>query len=256
MTDRIVEPAMGGATNERAARPAWLRYLPFAVVIGGLLFGYAMGWHRFLTLSYLAESRDTLMAARMAHPVASAAVFFLVYVTAVAFSFPAASVLTIFGGFLFGWLAGGIMVAFAATLGASIVFLAAKSAFGGALRARAGGKLGRLSQGFEDNAFGYLLVLRLAPVFPFFLVNIAPALCCMRLASYVGATFLGILPGVFAYAYLGDGIDSVIAAAQAAGSELTISDLVTPKITAAFAGLALVAAIPLVVRRFCACARH
>ncbi|MCV0395728.1 MAG: VTT domain-containing protein [Rhizobiaceae bacterium] len=248
---------MGEAMEEcRPRRPIWLRYLPIAVVAAGLALGYAMGWHRFLTLDYLVESRETLTAARLEHPVLSAAAFFAAYVAAVAFSFPAASVLTIFGGFLFGWLAAGIMVAFAATLGATILFLAARSACGDALKSRAGSKLARISDGFKKDAFTYLLILRLAPVFPFFLVNIAPAFANVRLSTYVGATFLGILPGVFAYAYLGHGIDSVIAAAHAAGSDLSIGDLVTPKITIAFAALALVAAIPLVIKRMSRRARR
>lgn len=226
----------------------WRRYLPATIVLAGLAAGYAMGWHRFLTLEYLAESRTQLLVWRDANPVLAPAAFAAIYVLAVAFSFPAASILTIFGGFLFGWLTATVLVAVAATCGATILFLVAKSALGGFLRNRVGGRAARFAEGFERNAFSYLLALRLAPVFPFFVVNIAPALFDVPLRTYVAATFLGILPGVVAYSWLGQGVDSVIVAAERAGRAPALSDLVTPDITIAFAVLALVALVPPIVR--------
>lgn len=225
-----------------------LRYVPAAVVLAGLAFGYLMGWQRYLSLDFLAGSGDTLKAWVATHPVQAPAAFFAAYLLAVAFSFPAAAILTVFGGFLFGWHLGGVLVAFAATAGATLLFLAARSAFGGVLRQRVGGRAARLADGFEADAFGYLLVLRLAPIFPFFVVNIAPALFEVRLRTYVAATFIGILPGTFAYAWLGQGLDSVLEAARMRGDRAQLSDLVTPEITLAFLLLALVAAIPTIVR--------
>jgi uncharacterized membrane protein YdjX (TVP38/TMEM64 family) len=240
--------ADGAASADGRRRSALLRYLPLAAIVAGLAFAYAMGWHRFLTLSYLVESRADIGAFIAANHVLSLAVFFAVYALATAFSFPAASVLTIVGGLFFGWLVAGVAVAFAATLGATALFLAARSAFGDVLHRRLGERVARLAEGFERDAFGYLLVLRLAPIFPFWVINIAPALFNVPLRTYVVATFIGILPGVFAYAYLGAGLDSVLAAAAASGREVAIGDLVTPQITIAFVALALVAAIPTIVR--------
>jgi uncharacterized membrane protein YdjX (TVP38/TMEM64 family) len=236
--------------GERAVtdKAPWRRFLPAAVLLAGLAFGYAMGWHQFLTLDYLAESRTQLLAWRDANPVLAPAAFAFLYALAVAFSFPAASVLTIFGGFLFGWVTAAILVAFAATIGATILFLVARTAFGGFLRDKVGGKVARFAEGFEKNAFSYLLALRLAPVFPFFVVNIAPALFDVPLRTYVTATFLGILPGVVAYSWLGQGVDSVLVAADEAGRSPALSDLVTTDITIAFVSLALVALVPAVVR--------
>lgn len=246
----MLDEAKETAAPEGPARPAWRRFLPLLVILAGLLFGYAMGWHRFLSLDYLAESRDALKALVGANPVLAPLVFALIYAVAVAFSFPAASVLTVFGGFLFGWLLGGAIVAVAATAGATALFLAARSAFGGFLRRGIGARAERLASGFEENAFSYLLALRLAPVFPFFVVNIAPALFDVRLRTYVTATFLGILPGCFAYAWLGAGIDSVLVAAAESGDSVSVGDLVTTEITLAFAALALVALVPAVVRNW------
>jgi uncharacterized membrane protein YdjX (TVP38/TMEM64 family) len=234
--------------GERTGAGTW-RYAPVALIAAGLAAGYFFGLQDYLTLGFLAEQRDALKAFVAERSALSLAAFVVVYILAVAFSFPAASVLTIFGGFLFGWAVGGAAVAVAATVGASLIFLATRSAFGGFLRARVGGFMQRLADGFREDAFGYLLVIRLAPIFPFFVVNIAAALFDISLGRFVAATFVGILPGTFAYAYLGQGVDSVLVAARDAGREASLSDLVTPDITLAFLALAVVAAIPTIVSR-------
>nr|WP_265516772.1 TVP38/TMEM64 family protein [Nitratireductor luteus] len=230
-------------------RSAVRHFLPALLIVAGLALGYVLGLHQYLTLAYLAESREALKAYVDAHSLLAPTLFALFYAAAVAVSFPAASVLTIFGGFLFGWILGGILVVVAATAGATALFLAARSAFRDTVRQRLGGVAAKLARGFEEGAFGYLLVLRLAPVFPFWVVNLAPALFDIRVRTYVAATALGIMPGTFAYAYLGRGLESVLIAAAASGKDLEVADLVTPQITLAFAALALVALIPLIVRK-------
>jgi len=222
--------------------------MPVAVIFGGLGLGYAFGLQDYFSLQFLADSQDALKSYVAANPLFSAAAFFLVYALAVAFSFPAASILTIFGGFLFGWWMGGLIVAFAATAGATAIFFAAQTAFGDFLREKMPKRVKAMADGFEKDAFGYLLVLRIAPVFPFFVTNIAPALFNVRVRDYIAATFLGILPGTFAYSWLGQGVGSVLQAAEAADMEPQVSDLITSEITLAFVALAVVAALPVLVR--------
>lgn len=227
----------------------WRRFAPLAIVVGGLAFAYAMGWHRFFSLEFLAESRD-MMTAFVADNYALSIIGFTgIYALAVAFSFPAASILTIFAGFLFGWFVGGLTVAIGATAGATAIFLVARSAFGDFLKEKVGGRVKNLAEGFEKEAFSYLLVLRLAPVFPFFVMNIAPALFNVPVRTYVVATLIGILPGTFAYTFLGQGVGSVLEAAEAAGTTPSVGDLVTTEITIAFAALAAVAIIPVIIKR-------
>ena len=240
------EPARAAKTKGRSG--LW-RLLPFGIILAGLALSYAFGLQDYLSLSYLGESRTALKAYVAANFLSSAALFMVIYIVAVAFSLPAATILTVFGGFLFGWLAGGLMVVIAATIGGCILFLAARSALGGFLRDKVGGRAAALAEGFKKDAFSYLLVLRLAPIFPFFFVNIAPALFDVTLRTFAAATFLGIIPGTFAYAFLGQGLDSVLDAAQKSGTQASISDLVTPQITLAFAGLACVAAIPIIIKK-------
>jgi uncharacterized membrane protein YdjX (TVP38/TMEM64 family) len=236
--------------NDAAAGFPVAKLIPLAVLIAGLAAAYAFGLTDYLSLSYLGEQQESLKTYVAANGLSAALIFMAIYVVAVALSLPAASVLTIFGGFLFGWLQGGAMVVIAATIGATILFLAARSGFGGFLRERLGSKAAAFADGFRKDAFGYLLVLRLAPVFPFFLVNIAPALFNVKTRDYVLATALGIMPGTFAFAWLGEGVGSILQAAKASGERPSVSQLVTPQITIAFAALAIVAAIPLVLKRF------
>ena len=235
---------------ESAAGPSWRKFVPLAVLLAGLAAAYVFGLAEFLTLDYLGQQQKFLKGFVAANNVLASILFVILYIAVVALSLPAASVLTIFGGFLFGWLQGGLMIVFAATCGATILFLAARSSLGGFLRARLGTRTAAFAEGFQKDAFGYLLVLRLAPVFPFFLVNIAPAFFNVKTRDYVLATALGIMPGTFAYAWLGEGVGSVIEAARASGQTPSVSQLVTPQITIAFAALAIVAAIPLVLKRF------
>ena len=236
------------AGGRPAGRSVW-RFAPIAVVGGGLALGYAAGLDEYFSLDYLGEKRQALKELVAGNPVRAALGWIAIYAIAVAFSFPAASLLAVISGFLFGWLAGGLYAVVAATAGAAALFLAARSAFGGFLKARVGGAAARLASGFDDNAFGYLLVLRIAPFIPFFLVNIAPAFFNVRLRTFLAATLIGVVPGAFAYAWLGQGLDSVLVAANAAGRDAKLSDLVTAEITIAFAALALVAALSLAARK-------
>lgn len=240
--------AESATARDRTRSAMVLRVVPVLVIAAGLAAGYAFGLDRYLSLHALIERREALSQLVEAHRLAAAAIFFAIYMAAVALSFPAATIMTVIGGFLFGWLLGGALAAAAATLGAAAIFTAARFALRNVLKRRAAPWLARLADGFEHNAFGYLLALRLAPVVPFFIVNIAPAFFEVGLRSYVAATLIGILPGTFAYAWLGAGLDSAIASAARAGREATLADLVTPEITAAFGVLAAIALITAVLR--------
>ncbi len=226
------------------------RFLPLIIILAGLGLGYAFGLQNYFSLTYLSEQRGYLEGLVSQNFWLAAISFFIIYTLAVAFSFPAASILTIFGGFLFGWLVAGLLVVFSATLGATLLFWAAKSSFGGFLREKLAGTAANFADGFAKDAFGYLLVLRIAPIFPFFVINIAPALFNVKTRDYVLATFLGIIPGVFAYTWLGEGVGSILDAAKAKGTTPSVGDLVTPQITIAFVAMAVVAAIPLIIKRF------
>lgn len=229
--------------------PTFRRFLPIAVIGAGLALAYALGWHRYATLGWLGESRDWLRAQVDASPGLSAAIFLVFHVTGTACAFPAAAMLTVFAGFLFGWKLGMAVIMVGSVVGATILFAATRTAFGGFMRRKAGGVAARFADGFEQDAFAYLLVLRIAPFIPFFMVNIIPALLNVRPRAFVLATAIGIIPGAFAYSRLGEGADSVLVAARQAGRDATLADLATTEIKMAFMTLALVTLFAAVVRR-------
>lgn len=217
------------------------RLLPLVVLVAGLVAFFALGLQHDLTFEALARHREALLAWVAGHRLIAPVVYMLVYVLAVAFSVPGGIWLTIGGGFLFGTVAGGIYTVISATLGATALFLAARTAFGDLLRARAGSALQRMEEGFRRDAFNYLLVLRLVPLFPFFLVNLVPAFLGVRLRTYVTATALGIIPATFVFASVGNGLGAVFDAGDK-------PHLLTVPVLLPLLGLALLALIPVVYR--------
>jgi uncharacterized membrane protein YdjX (TVP38/TMEM64 family) len=253
-----------GMTGKTAARPPLIsRLVPLIVLAGAAAVIWGSGALDFISLQKLAEHRERLQSFVAENIVLAMAGYAVLYAAVVALSLPVAAPLTLAGGFLFGWLAGGLATVMAATLGAVLIFLLARGALAGPLSRMAGPRLDKLRQGFQENAMSYLLFLRLVPAFPFWLVNLAPALLGVPLRTYVIATFLGIIPGTFAFALTGAGLDSVLLAqqqaykqclAQNASSEACTFDLdpaslLTPELLLAFAALGVVALIPAIVKR-------
>lgn len=222
------------------------RFLPLILLAAALALAIAFDLPRYARLDALREHREALLAFVAAHPLAAPLVFLGVYAGWVALSIPGAFLLTVVAGFLFGTVQGGALVVIAGTLGATVVFLAVRYAFADLLRAYAGRWLGKLQAGFNRNAFSYLLVLRLAPVFPFFAVNIAPAFLNVRARTFIGATLIGIIPACFVYASVGAGLGSILDA----GGELDAGTVLTPEVILALCALAALSMLPVVLKRF------
>ena len=233
-----------GAVAPSAA--AWRKWIPLLLLVLGLAAVFVFDLDRFLSFEALRGHRARLAEEVASHPVRSALLYFLVYAAAIAFSVPGGAVLTLAGGFLFGALWGGFLVLGAATLGACIVFLAARTALGDFLRRKAGPFMTRMEEGFRSDGFNYLLVLRLIPLFPFWLVNLVPAFFGMRLRSYALATLIGIAPATFIFAGLGSGLGSVFDA----GETPDLGLILKPAILLPILGLALMALAPVLYRRF------
>jgi uncharacterized membrane protein YdjX (TVP38/TMEM64 family) len=184
----------------------------------------------------------------------------ILYVAVVALSLPGAAVMSIAGGFLFGWVISVPATVVAATTGAVIVFEIVRTSFGSEMAKRAGSFTRRLSDGFCSHGFSYLLFLRLVPAFPFFAVNAVAGLCRLPLVTFIAATAIGIIPGAIAFAWIGSGLDSlfdaqaetyrrcVASGGPACSYELELHALVTPDILLAFAGLGVLALLPIGVR--------
>ena len=252
------EPETPGQTTIR-------RLLPLLILAAAMALVFGMGWHKYLSFKTIGLNYDWLKGFIAEHFVAALLIYALVYIVVVALSLPGGLIMTLAGGLLFGWQVGAPVTVIAATLGATLLFLIAKTSFGETLSAKAGPSLASLRDGFKENALSYLLFLRLVPAFPFVVVNLAPALLGVPLKTYVLGTFLGIIPGTTAFSVAGAGLGSVVEAqnkiyqqclaAAPANPEtacpysIDTSALVTKELLAAFALLGVVALIPIVLKR-------
>ncbi len=222
------------------------RLLPLLVLLAGLGLFFAFGLQDQLSCAALRDNRAWLGDWVASHRLLAIVGFMALYVAAVALSVPGAAVLTIAAGFLFGTPAATALVVAAATAGATILFLAARTAFRDLLQPRVGPWLAKLQRGFAENELNYLLFLRLVPLFPFFVVNLVPAFLGVRLRSFVIATFFGIIPASFVFASVGAGLGSLFDA----GRDCSLDDVLTPQIILALVGLALLALLPVAYKRF------
>lgn len=215
-------------------------------IVVALLFLSAIGAFFFfdlktyLSLDALKANRDDLLVFTQDHYVTAVALFILVYILQTAFSLPGATIMTLAGGFLFGSLWGPLYVNIGATTGATFAFLAARYLFHQWVERKFGDRLGAIQDGFEKNAFSYLLTLRLIPFFPFFLVNLLSGLTRVKIGSYIVATAVGIFPGSVVYTFAGRQLGTINA----------LSELVSPRLLLAFSLLGLLMLAPVVYRKF------
>jgi uncharacterized membrane protein YdjX (TVP38/TMEM64 family) len=165
------------------------------------------------------------------------------YAVMVALSVPGALIMTMTGGFLFGPLVGASAAVIGMTVGATIMFLVARSALGDFLKRHtpAGGMVSRVEAGVRANAFLYLLVLRLLPAVPFWLCNLASGFVNIPLRTYLAATIVGIIPSTFIYASIGAGLGHVFDRGEKPNLNL-ISD---PQVLFPLIGLVALSLLPL-----------
>ncbi len=238
------------------------RFAPLGAIALALAAFFALRLDRALSFEQLVETRAAWRAYVGAHPVGSVAGFVALYAGLVAISAPGATIMTLAAGALFGAWVGAPAAALGATLGASLLFLAARSALGTWLATRAGPALGRLTAGFRKDAASYMLFLRLSPLFPFWLVNLAAALAGAPFATFLWTTAIGVLPAAAVFAYAGASLDSLAetaiaarAACRAAGEaacplSLPLSAIFSPRLAGLLLGFSLLALAPVLARRW------
>ena len=239
------EPAQQPSTRPEA-RLSLGRLAPLALLVAGFAAFFLLGLDRYASLEVLRVHYADLKGWVAAKGALALVAFGLLYALSTAFSVPGGLVMTLAGAMLFGWVANACVVVVAASAGATAVFLAARLGLGEPLRARAGPWLGKMESGFSRNAFAYLLALRLIPLFPFWLVNLAPAFLGVPLPTYILATALGIAPATVIFSIIGEGLGAVIESGGAVGADQILS----PQVLAALAGLAGLALLPVVYRRW------
>jgi uncharacterized membrane protein YdjX (TVP38/TMEM64 family) len=218
-----------------------LRFAPVTLVV---LIVIALIWSgvlKHLSLRELRASHGLLAAYVLAHPILSVLAYLGVYIAAVGLSLPAPLVMTLTGGFLFGPWLGGVLASISCTGGAAIAFLIARLTVGDALEHDVGPRVKAFEEGIKKDAFFYLITLRLLPIMPFWLVNVAAGLLSIRLGVFCLATLIGIAPVSLIYAGIGSGLGRIFNS----GARLDIHALVTPGLVLPLVGLALLSFLPI-----------
>lgn len=218
-------------------------FLAVALVLGlaaGLTFGFDLG----VALDVVRAHHGRLLSFVVEAPVLASIVFMILYAAAVAISVPGVAILTMLGGYLFGWFHGSALVLIGTAAGASGVFLLAQSALGHRVRTRAAPAMQRFAHGFRRDALSYGFAMNVVPIFPYGLIIVVPAACGVPLHTFLAGMFLGLVPGTLVFAGLGDGLGEVLAS----GAPVRLADLITSEIVLALSGLSILALLPVVWR--------
>jgi len=206
--------------------------LIFAGLAVGLFFWFDLG--RFLTLESLKGNRQVLLGFYATHRLAMVAGFMAIYILQTALSLPGAAILSLAAGAIFGSIMGTVYAVISASIGATLAFLVTRYLLRDLVLARFGSRLEEMNRELEQRGFNYLLFLRLVPVFPFFLINLAAGLTRLPLRTFMLGTLLGIIPGGFVYVNAGASLATIT----------SLSGIASPRVLGSLALLGLFALIP------------
>lgn len=226
--------------------PAWKRYAPMAAIAAVAIVG-AFTLKDYLSFEALAANREALTAFRDANYALTAGLFILAYIIIVGFSLPGATIATLTGGFLFATFPGALFNVLGATLGATVIFLAARYGLGEKLAAKmdaSDGAVRKIKDGIDENQWSMLFLIRLVPAVPFFVANLVPALVGVPLYRFFVSTFLGIIPGAVVYTSVGAGLGEVFER----GETPNLGIIFEPHILLPILGLCVLAALPIALK--------
>lgn len=226
-----MEPALPGSPDDRT----WRRWLLPAIGALAVAALYTFGPREDFSWEALQARRAELEALVAEQPVRSRLIFVMVFLIAAALALPITPALTMTGGLLFGRWPALLMVSCASTAGASLAFVLSRYWLRGWVERRWGARLGPIQRGVERDGAFYLLTLRLSPLVPFSLINVAMGLTPMRLRTFWWVSQLGMLPVTLIFAHAGDAV----------GDLTTPADILSPPIAIA---LSLAALVPLGLR--------
>jgi len=223
-----------------------MKRLPILLIFAVAIIG-AFTLKDSLSFEALAQNREALLAFRDANYTLTVLGFIACYMLIVGFSLPGATIATLTGGFLFATFPGVLFNVTGATLGATAIFLAARSGFGASLGAKlehSDGAVKKIKDGIDENQWSMLFLIRLVPAVPFFIANLVPSFLEVPLHRFVISTFFGIIPGGLVYTSVGAGLGEVFAR----GETPDLGIIFEPKIILPLLGLALLAALPIAIK--------
>lgn len=232
--------------TEAPQKSGFAKNLPLIAILTVAAVG-AFTLRDYLSFETLRDNREALLAFRDANYGLTVGVFMMAYIVIVAFSLPGATVATLTGGFLFATFPGALFNVTAATIGAVLIFLAARWGLGEKLAAKMEGSEGavkKIKDGIDENQWSMLFLIRLVPAVPFFVANLVPALVGVPLRRFVISTFFGIIPGGVVYTSVGAGLGDVFAR----GETPNLGIIFEPQILLPILGLCALAALPIVIK--------
>ena len=222
-------------------------FLPLIILIIGLVLFIILGGARYISFNALSQYYQSLQEFVYKHYYLSSLLFTTVYIVAVSLSFPGAAILTLLGGFLFGVWWGTFWTIIASTIGAVITYFAVNSAFGTFFKRKVTGRLRTIQQGFSENEFYYLLTLRLLPIFPFFIINIASGIVGVRMRNFIIASMLGMAPCAFIYAWVGSSLGTMVV--DQGQNNMASSIFLQPSIIIPLVLLAILSLLPVLIKK-------
>jgi uncharacterized membrane protein YdjX (TVP38/TMEM64 family) len=214
--------------------------LIFLVLLAAVVLFFMSDLKQYLTLDSLKNNRQILLDYYARHQAVTIAAFMAVYIIQTALSLPGAAILSLAAGAIFGSIMGTVYANIAATIGAALAFLVTRYLLRDVVLNRFGEKLDGINRELEQRGFNYLLFLRLVPVFPFFLINLAAGLTRLPLRTFFLATMIGIIPGGFVFVNAGASLASID----------SISGIASPRVLGSFALLGLFALLPALYGKF------
>jgi len=222
------------------------KYLPIIIILIAMAIIYFSGIYHYLSFDALRIYHKSLKEFVEMHPIALPILFCLTYIISTALSIPGAIFLTLLGGYLFSQPFSTIYVLLSATCGATLIFLAARTALKDVLKIKAGPFLQKMESGFQENDASYLLFLRFVPLFPFWLVNIAPAFFGVSLFTFVWTTFVGIFPGTLVFTLAGGGLEKIVENNES----FSLNSIFNTQMKMALILLGITALVPIAWKRF------
>ena len=237
---------MSDMTDRQSEKPAWTRYAPLLAIFVVAVVG-AFTLRDYLSFEALRDNREALIAFRDNNYVLTVLAFIAGYVLIVAFSLPGATIATLTGGFLFGTAVGTVFNVTGATIGATVIFLAARLGLGERLKVRMNaseGTVRKIKDGVDNNQWSMLFLIRLVPAVPFFVANLIPAFLAVPLYRFVISTFLGIIPAAIVFTSVGAGLGVVFAR----GETPDLGIIFEPRILFPILGLCALSLLPVVIK--------
>jgi pyruvate/2-oxoglutarate dehydrogenase complex dihydrolipoamide dehydrogenase (E3) component/uncharacterized membrane protein YdjX (TVP38/TMEM64 family) len=216
----------------KIGRRWWL--LAALLLAAAAFFGLGLG--RYLSLDFIKSQQGALETWRAANPLPAGLSFFALYVAVAALSLPGASILTLAAGAIFGLAWGTLIASFAASIGGTLAFLMSRLVLRDWVQARFGQRLAALNEGVRKEGGFYLFTLRLVPVFPYFLINLAMGLTPIGTFTFYAASQLGMLVGTLVYVNAGTRLAQVD----------RLADVASPGL---LASLALLGVLPLLAKK-------